>query len=251
MANSVLCTECRNWVCGKCAKIKSVTARLIMHFVCLKCKGIMEETVDSIEKLCDEVYTVNGFCYLGDRLHASGGCEAAVTARVRIGWVRFRECGELLLENRFTLKIKGKVYGCCVRSAILYGSEAWCLKENAKAILRKMERTMVRAMCGQKVVDRTTTEEQMHMLGLKETVDRLATANGVRWYGHVLMRDDDSVLRVALDPEVSGKRKRGRPKKTWNKQVEEEAEKIGLKKEDVLRRDKWRDGVRAIAEGMG
>ena len=33
-------------------------------------------------------------------------------------------------------------------------------------------------MCGQKVVDRMTTEEQMDMLGLKETIDRLATANG-------------------------------------------------------------------------
>ena len=33
--------------------------------------------------------------------------------------------------------------------------------------------------------------------------------------------------------------------------MEEETEKISLKKEDALRRDKWRDGVRAIAEGMG
>ena len=54
----------------------------------------MEETVDSIEKLYDEVKTVNGFCYLGDRLNSSGGCESAVTARVRFGWVRFRKCGE-------------------------------------------------------------------------------------------------------------------------------------------------------------
>ena len=42
----------------------------------------------------------------------------AVTARVRIAWVRFRKCGELLLGNRFPLKMKGKVYCCCVRSAI-------------------------------------------------------------------------------------------------------------------------------------
>ena len=73
---------------------------------------------------------------------------------------------------------------------------------------------MVRAMCSHKVVDRKTTEEQMHMLRLKETMDLLATANGVRWYGHVLRRNDDSVLRVALDLEVSGKRKRGQLKKT-------------------------------------
>ena len=75
----------------------------------------------------------------------------------------------------------------------------------------------MRAMCGQKVVDRKTTEEQMDILGLKETINQLATANGVRWYGHVLRRDDDSVFRVALDLEVSGKRKRERPKKTWKK----------------------------------
>ena len=94
---------------------------------------------------------------------------------------------------------------------------------------------MVRTMCGQKVVDRKTTKEQMDMLGLKETIDRLATVNRVIWYGHVLRRNDNSVLRVSLNLEVSGKRKQGRPKKTWKKQVEEETEKIGLKKEDALR----------------
>ena len=108
---------------------------------------------------------------------------------------------------------------------------------------------MVRAMCGQKIVDRKTTEEQMDMLGLKETIDRLATANGVRWYGHVLRRDDDSVLSVALNLEVTGEKARTTEEDL--EEVEEETEKIGLKKEDALRRDKWRDGVRKIAEGMG
>ena len=34
----------------------------------------------------------------------------------------------------------------------------------------------------------------------------------------MLRRNDDSVLRAALDLEVSGKRKQGSPKKTWKKQ---------------------------------
>ena len=101
MANSVLCIKCGNWVPGKCARMKRATARLATHFVCSKCKGIMEGMADSIEKLCDEVEIVNGFCYLGERLNASGGSEAAVTVKARIGWVRFRECGELLLGNSF------------------------------------------------------------------------------------------------------------------------------------------------------
>ena len=69
------------------------------------------------------------------------------------------------------------------------------------------------AVYGQKVVDRKTTEEQMDMLGLNEAIDRLATADGVRWYRYMLRKDDNIVLRV--DREVSDKGKRGRMKKTW------------------------------------
>ena len=75
VANSVLCTKCENWVHGKCAKIKRVTAKLAMHFVCSRCRGIMKVIVDFIKKLCNEVWTVNRFCYLGDRLNSSGSCK--------------------------------------------------------------------------------------------------------------------------------------------------------------------------------
>ena len=37
------------------------------------------------------------------------------------------------------------------------------------------------------------------MLGLKETVVQMAKVNGVRWYGHVLRRDDGHVLRKACE----------------------------------------------------
>ena len=50
-------------------------------------------------------------------------------------------------------------------------------------------------------------------------------------------------MRVALDSEVSGKRKRGQPKNTCKKQVEEETEKIGLKKAHAFKLSKverWR-----------
>ena len=77
-----------------------------------------------------------------DRRTQGPGYEKA-SAVQPIGWMRFRERGELLLGNRLSLKMKGKVYRCCVRSVILYGSESWCLKENVKAILRRTDRAMV------------------------------------------------------------------------------------------------------------
>ena len=37
------------------------------------------------DKLCDEVVTVQEFIYLGGRVSAGGGCEAAVTTGRRCG----------------------------------------------------------------------------------------------------------------------------------------------------------------------
>ena len=50
--------------------------------------------------------------------------------------------------------------------------------------------------------------------------------------------------------EVNGQRKRGRPKMTWKRQVEGSVKKVGLKIEEAADRTRWREGVRAIAEGM-
>ena len=50
---------------------------------------------------------------------------------------------------------------------------------------------------------------------------------------HVLRRDDGHVLRKALEFEVRGKRKQGRPKKTWKMQVEKESKTVGLAKKDA------------------
>ena len=118
------------------------------------------------------------------------------------------------------------------------------------AILRRTERAMVRSMCGVKLVNRKNTEELMEMLGLKKTLNRMAKANGVRWYGHVIRRENDNILKKAMMIEVNGQPKRGRPKMTWKRQVEESVKKVGLKIEEAADRTRWREGVRAIAEGM-
>lgn len=249
-ANSVWCQKCGKWIHGRCTKMKRVTQSLAKDFVCGRCEKGVGGVVEQEEKLCDEVESVKEFTYLGDKVSVGGGCEAAVTARARFGWVKFRECGELLCGKRFPLKMKGMVYKSCVRSVMLYGSETWCLSENEMGILRRAERAMVRVMCGVKLMDRKKTEDLMQMLGLQEAVERLAKANGVRWYGHVLRRDDGHVLRRALEFEVSGPRKRGRPKKTWKMQVEEESKRVGMGMRDALNRVKWREGVRAIATSL-
>ena len=47
---------------------------------------------------------------------------------------------------------------------MLLGSEAWCLKENEMGILRRTERSMVRAMCGVQFKDRKRSMDLIFML---------------------------------------------------------------------------------------
>ena len=50
----------------------------------------------SVERFSDDVETVEEFCYLKNASNASGGSDKTVVIRTRIGWMRFRECGEVL-----------------------------------------------------------------------------------------------------------------------------------------------------------
>ena len=64
----------------------------------------------------------------------------------------------------------------------------------------------------------------------------------MHWYGLVLKRDNNDVLR-ALDFEVVGRRGRGRLKMTWRRHGIKQVEESGLKKEDTINRPKWHNAV--------
>ena len=109
--------------------------------------------------------------------------------------------------------------------------------------LRRTEKAMMRVMSGVKIIEKRSSQQLMSLLNLKDTLDRLARANGVRWYGHVFRRNHGNVLRKGLNFEVARRRGCGQPNITWKRQVEEHADPIGLKTEDAIDRVTWRNGV--------
>ena len=66
----------------------------------------------------------------------------------------------------------------------------------------------------------------------------------------MLSREDGYVSRRALDFEIEGQRKKGRPKRTWKKQIEEESMKVNLRREDALCRSNLSVGINQIAAGL-
>ena len=55
---------------------------------------------------------------------------------------------------------------------------------------------------------------------------------------------------MALDFEVEGQRKTGRPKSTWKKQIEEERVKVGLSRDDAHCRSMWFVGGSQMTAGL-
>ena len=140
--------QCGKWIHGRCAGVKRASIKFSINSACVEYEENIGEAVEQKKKLCDEVEKAWEFTYLGDIVRAGGGCEAAVTARTRCGCVKFTECGELQCGRRSPIKLKWAAHRSYARQAILYGNEAWCLKESEMGILRRTERFMVRAMCG-------------------------------------------------------------------------------------------------------
>jgi len=52
---------------------------------------------------------VDKFCYLGDMLSADGDADAAVEARIQIGWNKFRQLVPLLTNKDVSLDYERKV----------------------------------------------------------------------------------------------------------------------------------------------
>ena len=51
------------------------------------------------------------------------------------------------------------------------------------AIWGRTEKAIMRAMCGVKLIEKRRSQELMCLLGLEDTLDGLARASGVQWYG--------------------------------------------------------------------
>ena len=74
------------------------------------------------------------------------------------------------------------------------------------------------------------------------------------WYGHVNRMDDKRIFKRVYEARETGKRPRGRPRKTWKEGLQEVTRKKGVTWKEVERtvkdREKWRlPGIPSTPEG--
>ena len=244
--NSIYCKGCKLWVHKKCSGLQRLTPN--PDYRCAQCMGnarpIDGRPQSEVQVGPDKLEVVASFCYLGDMLAAGGGCEMAVTTRVKTTWKKFRELLPVLTSRHLSYKTSGHVYSSCVRSAMLHASETWPLTKTNLQCLQRNDRAMIRQICSIKPeeVARVRSSKLLAKLQL-EDLNLILRERRLRWFGHVAR--SSGAIRTAYDMQIDGKRGAGRPKQTWKKLTEKDCCEWKLTTVDPQERSTWRSGVRS------
>ena len=83
-SNSIFCNGCKHWVHKKCSGLKRLTED--PDYRCIRCQGtacpLDGRPQRKVQFGPDKLEVVASFCYLGDMLSASSGCELSTTTHV-------------------------------------------------------------------------------------------------------------------------------------------------------------------------
>ena len=98
---------------------------------------------------------------------------------------------------------------------------------------------LVRWMCNVKVKDRVPSKELGERLGI-DYIILILQQNRLRWYEHVLRKEDTDWVKKCMEYEVEGSRPRGRPKRTWREVVQKDCQVHNLNRKDAMDSGRWK-----------
>ena len=154
---------------------------------------------------------MNTFKYLGATLAENGDLDTEMTHRIQSGWKNWKRISGILCDRRISFRVKGKVYKTVVRLAMMYGAETWAMKKAQEKKLDVAEMRMLRWMSGVTKPDRIWNERIRGTTKVGE-ISKKVQESRLKWYGHVLRREDECVGKRVMGMEVSGEKKERKTK---------------------------------------
>ena len=151
----------------------------------------------------------------------------------------------ILCYRRISFRVKGKVYKTVVRLAMMYGAETWAMKKAQEKKLDVAEMRILRWMSGVTKLDRIRNERIRGTTKVGE-ISKKVQESRLKWYGHVLRREDECVGKRVMGMEVPGKRRRGRPKWEWLDSIRNDLWERELSREDAQDRPRCKRFTRHI-----
>ena len=125
------------------------------------------------------------------------------------------------------------------------GAETLAVKKAQEKNLDVAEMRMLRCMSGVTKLDRIKNERIRGTTKVGEKSKKVQESR-LKWYGHVLRREEDYVGKRVMGMEVPWKRRRGRPTRRWLDNIKKDLSERELSGEEAQDRVQWRHLIRHI-----
>ena len=141
-----------------------------------------------------------------------------------------------------------RIFNFSVKSVLLYSSETWIITKHTVNKIQTFVNRCLRRIMNVKWSDKVSNNTlwtKTNQLPVEIEIKRRKW----RWIGHTLRKPTSSITRRALTWNPQGKRKRGRPRNTWRRDMESEVKKMGYTWREIdtmAQRRIWR---RALVDG--
>lgn len=195
----------------------------------------------------DDTDDVDSFCYLGSTMRSNGEADDDVKRRIGLATSVFRRMNNIWRSKSITTEIKITLFKTIVLSTAIYASETW---RTTKKIMHQLD--VFQQRCLRKILrityrQRITNSEILKRSQMR-SLHEIVTERRVRLAGHVLRMDDQRIAKTAIRwTPPGGRRKRGRPKKTWRSTFTADLDELGLSWNQAHVRAQDRGGWRCLA----
>jgi hypothetical protein len=119
------------------------------------------------------------------------------------------------------------------RTVVTYGCEAWTLTSRNEQQLRIFEQKILRKMFGpvqeENGLWRIRKNHELNELIENVNIVRFIKGRRIAWLGHVMRMDGMRIPRRLLEWKPMGRRIRGRPRKRWIEDIEEDIQTMGIR----------------------
>jgi hypothetical protein len=192
--------------------------------------------------------TFEEFVYLGGNMSEDASTDQDLRKRIGLACGAMQNLSCIWKSNDISNNTKTRVYETLVLSILLYNSETWILREADKSKLRVFEMNCLRKIQGVTRKDRKRNDDIRRELGMEIDVVQRIQKKRLGYFGHVVRIKSERLPNVALFGQVHGTRRRGRPKKRWQNNLDEGLDEMGLNIVEACRlaasdRNGWRDAV--------
>ena len=167
------------------------------------------ENPSSVQVKGEDLPITENFTYHGSTVSNKGGSETDIKNRINKARNVFRSLNNVWKSSQYSKKPKLKLYQSCVLSTLLYGSECLRMTEKELKTLSSFHSKNLRHILRICWPTTSISNEDLLNISNQEIVSTILLRRRWKLIGHVIRRDEDSIIKTALHWTPEGKRKRG------------------------------------------